>query len=253
MLCAMRRSLYYAFLMLGPGVLGCKTQETKECHRQMTEAQALVNQLDQKSRESVQQSLDAIERARQTCAQAGRDDESTQLEQAKERLSAHLALLKRRALEQEDRKLSPKELEKLVKRGDPSCPKGQAYRHRASGKEIRCTGPLVINMTFAQARENFEARGFKRLKSDSASTLSFEFGSERYEFRFAKENDTAPARCVVVHPAPGVSWQEAVSRMTGISPQRLKKDGTVKTARGPRKLEVAGKENAPIIQIGECS
>lgn len=243
--CSLRTTLIWGPLV---GSLGCQSAETKACLGGYESAQALVLKVDAKSAASVGESLKSVESALTACRSANRHDEVDQLVKARNQLSAQLSALERRARRKRVQEPTAEELARLQREGDPSCPRGQAYRVKGAAKEIRCTGPLLAEMTLAQAKDHFEELGY-RVTSPSASALAVERGAERYDLSFVAPD--SPARCIVIVPPPGLPWQEALARAAGANPGRLKNPGSVKTARGS--LDYTVDETKVIIRLGECS
>lgn len=227
---------------------GCQDAGTKACLAQYESAQQLVLKVQARERESVSESLRAVESALTACRAANRHGEVDQLTKAQNELSAQLSLLDRRA-RRKSAKPSPEELRRLEREGDPTCPRGQAYRQGGS-KEIRCTGPVLVDMTFPQVKAHFEEQDFL-VRTPSENTLEVERGAERYRFVYAPGKREAPATCVVLTPPPGLPWREALARATGERPGRLKNPGSVKTAAGERAYTVD--EDKVIVRLGDCS
>jgi hypothetical protein len=215
----------------------------------MTEAQEIVKNVDSSEIGSVQKSLGGVEAAQLACEKTGLSREFEELTKAKNQLRGHLDYLQRKANEPSQQKRTPEEIEQLVKTGDPSCPKGQAYKPRGSEKEIRCTGEQPINMSRAEAEKYFTRRGYKMAK-EGEDTLTAEYGAELFIYKFDAKG--RPAKCLVLHPPPGMSWQEAVARVSGVQPRLLEIDGEVATERGKASLHVVEKDSKVVVQIGEC-
>jgi len=217
----------------------------------MTTAQGIVNNVDAKQELSVENSLAAVEAARAACDEAGRTTERDELVRAKNELQAHLDYLKRKATEPKVEKLTPDQIAALVKNGDPSCPKGQAYK-RSPTQEIRCTGPQIVDMNWSNADTYFSNRGYKVTSTPTPPTLKAEYGAELVVFTFATENDDQPAKCVAFYPPMGMSWQEATGRITGTAMRKLENAKLVKTAHGEKTLRVDQSETKLIIYVGDC-
>jgi hypothetical protein len=233
--------------------LGCQSDATKRCQALLTSALPGVTNVDAKTTDAVHAALDASEAARAACAEAGRQDEHDQLLKAKNQLVGHLDYMKKHANAKENAKLTPEQIETLVKQGDPDCPKGQAYKHHASGKEIRCRGPQIVDLGYASAKEYWEGRGFKTKASTSPPSLTFEYGAELYVYEYDSVGDTRGPGCLTMYPAPGIPWIEATARATGVQPRLLmKENGTVQTARGRVPLVVDEGESKLTIFIGAC-
>jgi hypothetical protein len=217
----------------------------------MAEAQTVVNAVESSSVDSLNRSIQMIQLAEAACKKAGRDSEVKDLTSARERLQGHLVLVEERAERKKSREsLSPTQLDKLVREGDPNCPKGQGYQHKASGKEIRCTGLQPAEMNWEQAKKYFVSRNFRSVVSHEASVLTLESGAERYVYHYGEKDSASPARCVVIFSRPGISWQEAVARNTGISPEKLKNGGSVSLLQGKLKLSV--NETNQVARLGDC-
>src|SRR5688572_2870329 len=153
-------------LLLGACVLAlaCKTAADEACLAQFGAAQAVVMQVESKQLESVETSIAALDGALAACRSAKRNGETEELEQAHAKLAEHRDLLQRQLdMVQQRTELSKEELDELVKRGDPKCPRGQAYLHRKSNQRIRCVGPQPIDMSAAQARAYFTGRRYRVL------------------------------------------------------------------------------------------
>jgi hypothetical protein len=202
--------------------------------------------VDAKAEPSVRASLATLETALTACRTAQRLDFVEQLTKVRNELTGQLGLLERRAKRKPRRAPSAEELLQLAKEGDPSCPRGQAYKPEG-GKEIRCTGPQLVEMTPAQARAHFEERDYN-VKSVSPTTLEIERGSERTTLIYP--GTSAPPDCVVLFPPPGTTWQEAVSRATGANPAKLELGKEIASARGALPFRVD--EKNIVIRIGRC-
>lgn len=225
--------------------------EAKQCHELMTSAQAVVNQVDSKSIASVEQSLNAVSSAYAACEKAKLGTEREQLLKAKNEFTAQLNLLKQRASRKKFQAPTPEELAQLVKSGDPNCPKGQAYKPKDSKSEVRCVGPQLADMTAEALKGYYGDRHFKITSQENPAEVRAEMGSELYVFAFDKLSDPAP-RCVTAYAAPGMSWQELVSRLTGTPPEHMKLDAPVKSGRGELALAVEHATDKPTVRLGQC-
>jgi hypothetical protein len=226
-------------------------RDATQCHERMSSAQVIVAQVDGKSIASVQASLAAVEEARATCEKAKLGPEREQLLKAKNELRGQLDLLELRARRKKQAAPSPEELARLAKNGDPSCPKGQAYKPRGSAAEIRCTGPQIVEMSAEDLKAYYGDRRFKITSQETPAEVRAELGSELYVFSFDKLADAAP-RCVTAFAAPGSSWQEVTSRLTGVPPERLKLDAAVKSGARELPLKVEHATDKPTIRLGNC-
>jgi len=243
------RSLAGVLFSVGT-LLGCESAETKACLTSYAAAQEKVNQVDAKSKPSVEASLASVEAALATCKQAQRHREVDQLVSAKNQLVAQVGALDRRAARKARKPPSADELRRLEKSGDPSCPKGQAYRPDG-GKEIRCTGPQLAEMSANVAAKYFEELGF-RVKRPTPSRVEAEHGAERTTLVYADPPGESAPRCVELVPAPNIPWLEALTRATGANPSKLKETtGKVKLAQGEMAYVVDEKNH--IVKLGECS
>lgn len=247
MLAARVATFSVALLLLGSGC----DRDASACHDRMTAAQAIVAKVDPKSTASLKESLQAVSEAHALCEKAKLGAEREQLQSAKNQLIGQLDLLEQRAARKKLQAPTGAELEALVKNGDPACPKGQAYKPKDSKNEVRCTGPQLADMGIEGLKAYYGDRRFKLKTQDSPAELRAELGSELYVFAFDKPTDSAP-RCVTAYAAPGMSWQEVTSRLTGTSPERLKLDTPVKSGRGELALRVEHAEDKPTIHLGQC-
>jgi hypothetical protein len=243
---------YATIVLFGYLGVACRDEATQHCHDVMTSAQELVKNVDGKDSTSVDTSLAAVTTAIDACTKAGRTSEVDALTRAKNELGAQADYLKKKAARPARPKHSPEELAALVTKGDPNCPKGQAYKPDANGKEIRCTGPQIVDMSFSDANAYFTDRGYKLTTSDAPPTLTAEYGAEKFVFTFAAPNDDHPPRCLTLYPAPGIPYQEATGRATGVLMKKIEKDGVVKTARGEIPIHVEETETKLVIRLGDC-
>jgi len=209
-------------------LLGCDP-DAKLCRERMQSAQAVVAQVDGKSKASVDQSLAAVTEAHAACEKAKLGTEREQLLKAKNELSAQRELLAQRENRKRAQAPTADELLQLVKNGDPSCPKGQAYKPKDSKNEVRCSGPQLVDMPAEALKTYFGDRRFK-LTSNDPNTLRAEHGGETFVFAFDQPGGTP--RCVTAYAASGVSWQEVAARLSGTQPEKLKLDQPVKTPKG---------------------
>src|SRR6478735_398491 len=169
--------------------------DAKACRDNMASAQAIVNKVDPKSQASVQESLTAVTAAHAACEKAKLGDEREQLLKAKNQLTAQLNVLEARARRKKLQAPTPEELADLIKNGDPSCPKGQAYKPQNSKSEVRCTGAQIADMNAEQLKAYYGDRHFKITETASPAEIRAEHGAELYRFAFDKLSDPAP-RCV---------------------------------------------------------
>ena len=216
----------------------------------MTTAQGIVNKVDSKSQASVEESLAAVESARAACEAAKRTTETDELTKAKNELQAHLDYLKRKSGEPPKPKISPDQLADLVKKGDPGCPKGQAYRPSPK-QEVRCTGPQIADMSWAAAEAYYKNRGYKM--TSTPPTLKVEYGAEMLVFTYTQANDDKAPKCLTFYPPPGIPAMEATARVTGVQMRKLENAKTVKTEHGEVPLRVDSSDTKLIIYVGDCT
>jgi hypothetical protein len=239
-----------AFVMLAAGgiLLGC-SQESRLCRSERDRAQEVVKALDSKSTESLGNAVRALESAISACEKASMGADREKLVQAKNEIGAHLALLENRA----KRKKAPSkdELARLEREGDPTCPKGQGYK-QAGTKEIKCTGPQLVDMSMRAADEYFSSRHYKITKSEAPPRLRAEQGAEVYVFTYDQPNDATGPKCLELYPIPGVTLPEAVGRATGARLEKLKNGGSVKAVRGELALLFDEANQKLAAKIGSC-
>lgn len=228
---------------------GCESAATRVCSNEYAASQQKVLAVDAKSAESVRASLEAVKTALAACKSANRNQEVDNLVKARNELSAQLDALDRRAKRKPRRDLSPDELAKLEKEGDPSCPKGQTFRLE-NKKEVKCTGPQLVQMPRADVKNYYEERGY-RVKDSASDTVTIERGAEKYTFTYRDGSAAARPSCVVLVPPHGMPWQEALSRATGKHPDKLEPTGSVTVAQDDVPYVVDVKN--VVIRIGSCS
>lgn len=230
-------------------LLGGCTEETRICRSERDRAQEVVKALDPKSTESLSNAVRALDSAISACQKASMGADHEKLVQAKNEIGAHLALLEKRA----KRKKTPskEELARLEREGDPTCPKGQGYKH-AGTKEIKCTGPQLVDMSMSAADEYFSSRHYKLTKTDSPPRLRAEQGAEVYVFTYDGPNDAAGPKCLELYPIPGVTLPEAVGRATGARLEKLKNGDSVKAVRGELALAFEDTSQKLAAKIGSC-
>jgi hypothetical protein len=227
--------------------------EERRCRSEMAKAQEVVNGLNSKSTDSLKQSVSALDTAIEACEKAKLGAERGKLLEAKNQIGAHLELLERKAAKKKGPTLSVAELEKVQAEGDPSCPKGQAYKHAGIEKDIKCTGPQLIDMPMSAVKDYFEARKYKLTLSYGPPRLRAEFGAELFVFTFDQPNATNGAKCLELYPAPNIPWREAVGRATGARLEKLKPGGTIPAKRGDLALAVEDSEKKQLVKIGDCA
>lgn len=225
----------------------CENAENKRCSTEYEAAQRRVLEVEAKSLQSVDDSLKAVQAAMDACRVVNRNGEVDQLVRAKNELVAQRGVLERRARRRVRKEPTTEELARLVREGDPSCPRGQAYRHGDS-KEIRCTGKQLIEMSLVEAKAHFEEREY-RVRTPAPTTLEAEHGAERFTLAYSSPTAKQPS-CVVLVPAPGIPWKEALSRASGAKPSRLENPGTLRV--GDTTLPFVVDEARVIVRIGDC-
>lgn len=240
-------------VMTGLLTSGCRSPEAASCVAEFERAQGIVMQVQSNDLASVTASVDAVRAAKERCTQAERSGEVAELDKAERMLSEHLERLREHLAKPKPQALSAEELAARVRDGDPTCPRGQAYVHKQGQKRIRCTGPVAVEMGVERAEAYFSGRGYKVERAASPTRLTVEFGAEKHVFHYAgAAGDIAAPRCIVSYPAPGVSWQEATARLTGVAPQRLRADRPVPGPRGSLPLAVDEGPNHLLVRLGEC-
>jgi hypothetical protein len=231
---------------------GCKSAGDRACTDQFARAQDVVLKIDAEDLASVSGSVAAVDEAIRTCTTARRQGDVDELEKARLQLSQHRDRLVRHEEMLEHRtEVSPEELARLIKEGDPKCPRGQGYMHGKSGKRIVCVGPQPVDMNRSQAEEYFKSRGYKLSANPDGSELRFEYGAELVVFAYAGDAAAAP-RCVTLYPPPDRSWQEATARLTGVAPARLKPNQPIRRSSGPLPLVLDESPQKVIARIGSC-
>jgi hypothetical protein len=252
MLRVMRLVVRFSWLAGALLAAGCRGPETKRCLAEVDSAQAVVMQVQASELDSVEGSVNAVEGALAACRQAGRSSEVAELEKAQTMLATHLTRLREHLARPRQEAMSAEEVARRAKEGDSGCPRGQAYVHKQSKTNIRCTGPVPVEMTYEQAEKYYTGRGYKLDRQTAPRTLTVEFGAEKQVFRYADSDPATLPRCVVSYPAPGASWQEATARLTGLAPNRLEANKPVKAKQGTLALRVDEGENKLIVSLGEC-
>lgn len=250
----MLHSLHVPRLLLLAGLwthLGCESEDAKACRDSYMKTHALLAGLEAKESKElgdVQPVLEAVESTIPLCKKANLHKEVAELEKVQRTLQSNANQLRNYMPRKE---LSPEELDKLVKDGDPNCPKGQAYFYRKTGKQVKCIGPQVVSFTRGQAEEYYKNRGFK-LKVEG-TTLDAEFGPESYHYEFSGADANAKSLCLKVMAMPGMSWEESVSRVTGANPALLKKGATVRAEDGSKwPLTHIDNDKQPAYTLGKC-
>lgn len=252
MLAGMPSSMRALWVVVLCSAGACKSPEAKQCIAEFEAAQAVVLEVKSNDLESVSASVTAVQNAIARCKEADRSLEVAELEKAERTLSQHLTRLRDHLARPKEVPLTAEQVAERVKSGDPTCPRGQGYLHKASGKHIRCTGALPIDMSFADAQRYYESRGYKLMPEAAPRSLTVEYGAEKQVFRYGAGADSDPPRCVVSYPAPGVSWQEATARLTGTAPNQLVPGKTVTSRQGKLMLNVDEGPNHLIVKLGEC-
>lgn len=230
------------------GSVGCESSDAKQCRAQYLATHALMQSVDVDDFESVEKGLVTVKATTEACTAAALHEELDQLRKVQSKLQASADYLHTHG---KPRKLTEEERAKLLKEGDPSCPKGQAYKPKGSEEQIRCTGPKLSDLNWSQAEAYYDSRGFKLTKT--GNELKAEYGSESYTYVFEKADDTQPASCIKAFVAPGIPWEESVSRLTGALPRTLAEGKPVKTSRGPLPLTLTPDQTQAIYQLGNCN
>jgi hypothetical protein len=227
--------------------MGCQGAEVKECRDKYLTTHAQVAAVDMNELDSVEQAFAAVESNLAICEKASLTEESKQLTLAKRKLESQVAYLRQIGSRKE---LTPSEVEELVKKGDPDCPKGQSYQYQKTGKKVRCTGSQILAMNQKEAKSHFTGRGFKI--HDLPNGIRAELGSESYTFEYGAGSD-ARATCVVVFSQAGIAWQETVTRVSGVMPQRLKEGTPLTLGKDEIPYTLQADPIQAILRFGACS
>src|SRR6187551_831991 len=171
----------FTFVTFG-AAFGCESAATRVCSTEYAASQQKVLQVDAKSADSVRSSLEAVKTALAACKSAHRNDEVDNLVKARNELGAQLEVLERRSQRKPRRELSADELARLEKEGDPTCPKGESFRLE-NKKEVKCTGPLLVEMPRDTVKHYYEERGY-RVKDQAPNGVVVERGAEKYTFTY---------------------------------------------------------------------
>ncbi len=230
---------------------GCKSKAALECQTQFQQAQIIV-QKESGTPSGLETSLAAVDKALAACRAADRDKEVEQLNLARNALALHVQTVKERSSQKKRAKPTPAELDEWVKRGDPNCPKGMAYKAEGSDRQIKCIGLQPVRMNWQKARDYYSNLGFHVVTTENPPSIRAERGSELFVFTYSKLDDPQPPRCLMIYPEASVPWQEAVSRATGAPIQKLKGGSPVPMADGDIALRVDEGKDKLVIQLGAC-
>jgi hypothetical protein len=225
-------------------LLGCPAKEEAACRDNYLVTHGRVAETDVNDLESAEATRKAVQENLSLCQKASLQQETTELTTVLRKLESQVSYLQQRQARKE---LTPEELARYVASGDPRCPKGQSYQSKKAPQKIKCVGPQVLHMNFAEAREYFLGRGFKT--SETGNIVTFEFGAESYRYTFPKKEETAS--CVVVFSQPGIAWQETVARLTGLPPKRLKQGQPLTVGERQWRFDVSGDETQAVLRFGE--
>jgi hypothetical protein len=236
----------------GALLVGCQSAESKRCTAEYESSQKIVLKTDASSLASVDSSIDAVQSALDACVAAKRSGEVDNLIKARAQFQAqHDALLKRAARAQHAA-LSPDDLARLLKNGDPNCPKGQAYEAGPDKKLVKCSGPQIVELGWDAAKKYFDSRGYSTTLTDTPPTLKAEYGSEVFTFTYSAKSDPKPPVCLSVVGAPGVPWQEVTMRASGVQPQKLERDKPIHVGDRTLTLAVGGDATQAVVSLGDC-
>src|SRR6478736_3355101 len=179
-----RGAMLLACVALTVLACGCQSEEGKRCSAEYDSSQKVVLKIDGSSLASVDESLAAVQSALDACVAAKRSGEVDNLIKAKSQIQAQHDALVKRAGRTKREPLTADELARFEKSGDPSCPKGQAYETGADKKQIKCSGPQIVELGWSAAKKYFESRGYKVTGADAPPTLKAEYGSEVFTFSY---------------------------------------------------------------------
>lgn len=227
--------------------LACDPRDVGRCRDEYLQVHAMVSSVDTTQLEKVEHTLTAVQATLAVCESANQSEEVKQLRKARGKLQSHQSYLR---MQLHQKPLTEQQLLELLKKGDDSCPQGQLYQYQESGRKVRCIGPQIVDMNWLQAEKYFRSRGYRITKQESR--LRAEFGSESYNYLFSRPDDTSVSRCLTVFAAPGVAWQEVVSRVTGASPQSVKLSQPVKTDSRRIALGLIDDPTQAIVSLGDC-
>jgi hypothetical protein len=228
--------------------LACESAASRACSTEYSASQQKVLDVDAKSPESVRSSLDAVNVALAACRAAKRNDAVDNLIKARNELSAQRDALERRSRRKPKAELSPDEIARLEKEGDPACPKGQTY-HLENKKAVKCTGPQLVEMPRDDVKRYFDERGY-RTKDVPPNGVRVERGAEQYSFTYPSAAASDRPSCIVLVPPQGMPWKEALSRATGKHPEKLEQKGSITATQG--ELSYTVDEKNVVVRIGSC-
>lgn len=231
--------------------MSCKSESVRNCQREFQNAQVIVQEKSAQP-DGLDASIAAIDLALMACKTAGRDDETKQLQSARNKLADHLQTVRERATRSKRAKLAPAEMDALVREGDPDCPRGMAYNLEGTSRTVKCTGLPPIRMNWKHVVDYYSKRGYRVTTADSPATVRAERGAELNVFTFSGRDDPSPAKCMTIYPEPNVTWQEAVARVTGAALPKLKLGSAVQIADGKLALHVDEGKDKLVITLGDC-
>ena len=239
-----------ASLAVGIVLLGCESAAARTCNSEYAASQQKVLNVDAKSKDSVSDSLVAVKSALAACRAAQRNDEVDNLVKARNELGAQLDALERRSKRKPRRELSAEEKTELEKSGDPSCPKGQSYQLDKNRKDVKCTGPQLVEMPRDDLKRYYEERGY-RVRDVAPNDVRIERGAEQYSYTYASAVPSERPTCAKLVPPHGMPWKEALARATGKHPDKLESKGTLELSQGS--LPYSVDEKNVVVRIGSCN
>ena len=206
--------------------IGCKDEGTRKCQAALADAQQIVT-AESSTRGGIERGIAAVDVALAACQAAKRSSEVEQLTNARHELSAHLETLKERAGKTRRNKPTPEQIEELIKHGDSSCPRGMAYKAENSDKQIRCTGPQPIRMTFEKARDYYKNLGFRVTATEAPLSLRAEYGRRTRVVHFREQRRRAALPNLLPTTTNAVGGGGCAAHRRAAEPDQARRAGSV--------------------------
>ncbi len=229
--------------------LSCKSEAEKKCEQLIKSSEVSLLSMNPTDQGSVEQTLGELRATHETC-KAAKSPEVSEIEVSIKNVERHLQRLESGEVKPPPPPPGREQLAALEKNGDPGCPMGQGYMHPILKKQIKCSGPLMVEQTYAQVIEYFKKHRIAAAVKDNM--VRGTQAQVTFTFVFDRMESTEGAKCLTLDAPMEKKPSELVSFATNILVDQIDVTKPLEVRGRTLPLSVEKKDGKHTIVIGDC-
>jgi len=234
---------------LGTFAFGCKSEVQKKCEQLIKSSEVSLLSMNPTDQSSVVATAEQLKKTVAACQTAN----SAALPEVKEGLKNveyHLNRLKKGEIKPPPPPPGAQELADLQSKGDPGCPKGQAYQHPVTKKTINCTGFTMVQRNYAEVLAYFEKHHIQTARK--ASMIRGLQAGVTYTFHFDQVDSQKAALCLTIEAPKDKKPNELLAFATSLPPSTIEAGKPIELEGREVAVQVTVTGETQEVVIGKC-